>query len=181
MKKETKTQEKILDLAIELIQSRGVNGFSFAMIAEEIGIKKASIHYYFPSKMDLVFKALVRYCQQFERALLSIEEKEEPLFQRLLDFTGLYRKEVEEKKINLCLLLATEHLSLTDTINQAVVDFFNRNLQWLEQGGLSASQAKDFYATLQGIQFLSRVRHDLDDFDQIMVDKIISSSKKRSV
>jgi TetR/AcrR family transcriptional repressor of nem operon len=42
-----------LDIAEQLVQTRGFNGFSYADIAAEIGISKASLHYHFPTKAML--------------------------------------------------------------------------------------------------------------------------------
>ncbi|MGJ3587594.1 TetR/AcrR family transcriptional regulator, partial [Lactococcus lactis] len=63
------TKEKIVNLGLELIQTRGINGFSFADIAKVIDIKKASIHYYFPSKTDLIEAVLEKYSTNFFEAL----------------------------------------------------------------------------------------------------------------
>lgn len=46
-------REQILTSAQRLVQQRGFNGFSYADIADEVGIRKASLHHYFPTKTDL--------------------------------------------------------------------------------------------------------------------------------
>ncbi|WP_457154700.1 TetR/AcrR family transcriptional regulator, partial [Mesorhizobium sp. P5_C1] len=48
------TSDQILSSARNFIVSGGYNGFSYADIAEVVGIRKASIHHHFPSKVDLV-------------------------------------------------------------------------------------------------------------------------------
>jgi TetR/AcrR family transcriptional repressor of nem operon len=47
------TAERTLDVAERLLQVRGFNGFSYADIAAELGVTKASLHYHFPSKAEL--------------------------------------------------------------------------------------------------------------------------------
>ena len=47
------TRMEIIDLAERLVRVRGYNGFSYRDLAEQIGIKTASIHYHFPTKADL--------------------------------------------------------------------------------------------------------------------------------
>ncbi len=59
--KTTDTKLKILDTAQELIQKLGVNAMSYADISTAVGIRKASIHYHFPSKEDLLVSLLERY------------------------------------------------------------------------------------------------------------------------
>ena len=48
-KQKSETAEQILDLAETLIQTRGYSAFSYQDIADSLGIRKASIHYHFPS------------------------------------------------------------------------------------------------------------------------------------
>ncbi|MDP2026901.1 TetR/AcrR family transcriptional regulator [Sulfuriferula sp.] len=36
-----------------MVQRRGFNDFSYADIANEVGIRKASLHHHFPTKTDL--------------------------------------------------------------------------------------------------------------------------------
>ena len=45
------TPERILDVAEGLLQARGYNGFSYADIAEAVGITKASIAYLVGKKL----------------------------------------------------------------------------------------------------------------------------------
>jgi AcrR family transcriptional regulator len=47
------TREHIVDLAEELIRTKGYNAFSYGDIAGVLHIRNAAIHYYFPSKTDL--------------------------------------------------------------------------------------------------------------------------------
>ena len=47
-------REEVIMIAEELIRERGVNGFSFADIADRLGVKTPAIHYYFSTKAELV-------------------------------------------------------------------------------------------------------------------------------
>jgi len=47
------TRENIIDLAEEMIRTKGYNAFSYGDIAGVLHIRNAAIHYYFPSKADL--------------------------------------------------------------------------------------------------------------------------------
>ena len=51
--RQSATAEQILDLAETLIQTRSYSAFSYQDIADALGIRKASIHYHFPSKTEL--------------------------------------------------------------------------------------------------------------------------------
>ena len=49
----SETSGRILDIAEQLVQTRGFNAFSYADIAVALHITKASLHYHFPSKAVL--------------------------------------------------------------------------------------------------------------------------------
>ena len=61
MNKLSNTADDILAAARTFVVVGGYNGFSYADIAEVIGIRKASIHHHFPSKVDLVQTLVRRY------------------------------------------------------------------------------------------------------------------------
>jgi len=47
------TQEKIIELARDLIQRNGYQSFSYKQIADVLLIKNAAVHHYYPAKEDL--------------------------------------------------------------------------------------------------------------------------------
>lgn len=57
----TDTRERILDVAQGLVQQHGPNAMSYQHISEAVGIRKASIHYHFPSKNDLLVALVEKY------------------------------------------------------------------------------------------------------------------------
>ena len=57
MKKEESTEEQILDAAKNVFQSKGMDGARMQEIADEAGINKAMLHYYYRSK-QLLFEAV---------------------------------------------------------------------------------------------------------------------------
>jgi TetR/AcrR family transcriptional repressor of nem operon len=54
MKDMNQTNQKILYYARHFLQCKGYNGFSYKDISQELGIKNAAIHNYYPKKEDLV-------------------------------------------------------------------------------------------------------------------------------
>jgi TetR/AcrR family transcriptional regulator, transcriptional repressor for nem operon len=61
------TREQILKTASDLLQERGFNAFSFAHIAEALGVKTAAIHYHFPTKTDLGLALIERYRARYKK------------------------------------------------------------------------------------------------------------------
>ncbi|HGA5462132.1 TPA: TetR/AcrR family transcriptional regulator [Salmonella enterica subsp. diarizonae serovar 50:k:z35] len=65
------TYERLLKLADSLIQKNGFEGFSYADLAKEMGIRKASIHHHFPAKTDLG----IAYCEFKTEAFRALETR----------------------------------------------------------------------------------------------------------
>ena len=63
------THDTLIELTDTLIQQNGYQGFSYADLADGLGIRKASIHYHFQTKTDLG----LAYCEYKEASLLKLE------------------------------------------------------------------------------------------------------------
>ena len=85
-KQKSETAEQILDLAETLIQTRGYSAFSYQDIADDLGIRKASIHYHFPSKTDLGVAVVDRYMARLDDALTAIADDQSQSSMTMLDF-----------------------------------------------------------------------------------------------
>ena len=81
----SETAEKILDLAERLIQTRGCSAFSYQDIADALKIRKASIHYHFQSKTDLVIAVIDRYAERFDEMLDNIARDESATSMSMLE------------------------------------------------------------------------------------------------
>src|SRR5271166_5777461 len=80
----------ILDVAERLAQTRGYNGFSYADIAAELGVTKASLHYHFPSKAKLGCALIERYRGLFGAALDVIDRQAKEPHEKLKQYVRLY-------------------------------------------------------------------------------------------
>src|ERR1700689_5234 len=78
----------ILDVAEQLAQTRGYNGFSYADIASQLGVTKASLHYHFPSKAELGRALIERYRVVFGAALEEIDQHAKGPHQKLQQYVG---------------------------------------------------------------------------------------------
>ena len=58
-------------MAERLVQSRGFNGFSYADVASELGVTKASLHYHYPGKAELG-EALRIFWELIQDALIPL-------------------------------------------------------------------------------------------------------------
>lgn len=132
-KQRSETAGQILDLAQALIQTRGYSAFSYQDIAEQLGIRKASIHYHFPSKADLGAAVIDRYVARFGAALSAIAADRSQSSMTMLDF---YLEPYLEfantnERICLCGALAGEILALPTEFRSRVDGFFRTHQAWL--------------------------------------------------
>jgi TetR/AcrR family transcriptional regulator, transcriptional repressor for nem operon len=132
-KQRSETAGQILDLAQALIQTRGYSAFSYQDIAEQLGIRKASIHYHFPSKADLGAAVIDRYVARFGAALSAIAADRSQSSMTMLDF---YLEPYLEfantnDRICLCGALAGEILALPTEFRSRVDGFFRTHQAWL--------------------------------------------------
>lgn len=121
---------EILDCAQALIQKRGYNGFSYADISSAVGIRKASIHHHFPTKVDLVVAVVERYRENFNSCLLNINSQKHWMSKVRL-YAELYQDVLTEDKLCLCGMLASDMETLPDAVKNVVRDFLNDNAIWL--------------------------------------------------
>jgi TetR/AcrR family transcriptional regulator, transcriptional repressor for nem operon len=143
----TDTAERILDSAERLVQSRGFNGFSYADVAAELGITKASLHYHFPGKAELGEALIGRYAARFAEALEEIDAQGGDAPAKLAAYARIYAEVLRDKRMCLCGMLAADYDTLAKPMREAVVRFFDDNEAWLTavfaQGQAEASLHPD--------------------------------------
>jgi TetR/AcrR family transcriptional repressor of nem operon len=130
---DTSTVDRILDAAEALVATRGFNGFSYAHIAEELGITKASLHYHFRSKAQLGEALIARYAERFAGALEQIDRNTPGAPDRLTAYAQLYSAVLHGDRMCLCGMLAAEYETLPEPMGEAIVRFFDANEAWLTQ------------------------------------------------
>lgn len=167
------TAQQILDVAQDLVRCRGYSAFSYADISKHVGIRKASIHYHFPSKEELGQELVKRYHTTFQHKLKAIEQSESDPRQQLHQFAGLYRSGLSERQICLCGMLSAEIEVLPESVQEAVRRFLVEIQVWLTevltageaigclQPRLSPEiEASLLLATVQGAQLMARAATD---------------------
>lgn len=167
-------QERVLDTAERLCQTRGFNGFSFRDLADIVGIRSASIHYYFPTKADLGKALIVRYRHKLEALLGDIERRESSAIGRFHRFVEFLLSVVrDENRLCLCGILAAEACTLSDDMRAEIQRFFYECESWivrqlnhgqtsgeLNVTGSPAIVARTLLAGLEGAMVTSRAFND---------------------
>jgi TetR/AcrR family transcriptional regulator, transcriptional repressor for nem operon len=174
---EAGTAERILDVAERLVQVRGFNGFSYADVAAELSVTKASLHYHFPGKAELGEALINRYARRFGEALRGIDLDGGDVHAKLEAYAALYASVLREQRMCLCGMLAADYETLPPAMRDAVVRFFDDNEAWLErileQGqaegalrypGAARDQAQLIIGALEGAMLVARPYADPERF-----------------
>ncbi|GAS98133.1 TetR family transcriptional regulator [Mycolicibacterium canariasense] len=127
------TPEAILRCARTSIIAGGYNGFSYADIAAVVGIRKASIHHHFPTKVDLVRTLVQQYRAEAEAGIAHIERHHPDPLDQLRSYIGYWESCIGEPETSYCLcaLLATQIPVLPDEIVFEVRSYFRHLSAWL--------------------------------------------------
>ncbi|ACO44834.1 TetR/AcrR family transcriptional regulator [Deinococcus deserti] len=181
MPDKAETVNQILALAQNLVQERGFNAVSYGDISRQLGIRNASIHYYFPSKNDLGTALARHYRQRLEMQLNHISQNVASPAEQLEQYLQAYQTVVhEDGRICLCTVLAGEYNTLPVSMQQEVGAFFDLNESWLTQvmalgqstgelhlNGTPQQAAEALLAALEGAMLLARSHSDLRRFHDI--------------
>ena len=187
------TSDQILASARNFIVAGGYNGFSYADIAGEGGIRKASIHHHFPSKVDLVRTLVVRHRERTEAGMADLESKFPDPLALLRTYAGYWAKCIEDASVPFCVcaLLASELPALPPEIAVEVRAYFRFLSSWLtkvmqrgaEQGvlkfaGSAELEAETFMATVHGAMLSARAYGNPAVFDAILTPTVQRLSAK---
>jgi len=164
-----RTAERILDIAERLVQVRGFNNFSYADIATELGITKASLHYHYPGKAELGQALVGRYSERFSEALAQIDRELPDARAKLEAYANLYAEVLRGKRMCMCGILAAEYQTLPKPMRTAVISFFDENQRWLAEvltegkrkrtlkfTGAPEDVAQGILSTLEGAMLVAR-------------------------
>ncbi|NEK17103.1 TetR/AcrR family transcriptional regulator [Rhizobium leguminosarum] len=177
------TSDEILASARNLIMSGGYNGFSYADISEVVGIRKASIHHHFPSKVDLVRELVKRYREDGQASVVTLEQNVPDALDVLKVYANHWAKCIEDasRPYCVCALLASELPSLPPEVATEVTNFFRFISSWLttvmERGYKSGTlnltsephvEAEAFLATVYGAMLSARAYGKPEVFSTIL-------------
>lgn len=173
------TKEHILAVAQKLVQQRGFNGFSYADIAEEVGIRKASLHHHFATKTELGIALVEVYSARLDAELLRISALPAKADVKLAAYVAIFRSTLDAECMCLGGMLASEWLTLDAAMLPGLKRFFARNIEWLTEivaegksqkifvlAGTAADQSRVILATLQGALLIARASGDHEAFDR---------------
>ena len=169
-------RENILRIARRMLQTRSFLGFSFQDIADEVGIRKASLYHHFASKEALGVALLNQALQQFEHWQQQQQALEPQA--KLQAFFSMYRDDLRAGS-RVCPAGAfvagwectgSELQTAVKAIRDAQITWLRACLNELAPQTSSErqhQQALFIFASCQGALLAARVSGDVAEFDLI--------------
>jgi TetR/AcrR family transcriptional regulator, transcriptional repressor for nem operon len=172
------SKEAILAAARRNAQAHGYSGLNFRDLADEVGIKAASIYHHFPSKADLGAAVAKRYWEDTAAELESMLAETSDPFGCLQQYPDIFRKSLEaDNRMCLCSFMAAEYDDLPEAVKKEVQTFADVNVAWLSKvlsaaavvnSGESEQRARAIFAAVAGAQLMARSRSDISLFDSLI-------------
>jgi TetR/AcrR family transcriptional repressor of nem operon len=173
------TAERILDAANTLLIDRGYSAFSYADIAEAVKVRKASIHYHFPTKAGLVVAVLRRHRARISEGMKALDNQIENPLVRIRNYFKYWEGCIEGRTLSFCIgaLLGAEMPSLPEEVQAEVRLHFSTLTEWFERTlkagtkarslrlqGTVATEAQMLIAVLHGAMLSARATNNCDVF-----------------
>ena len=178
------TREKIVEIGDDLLQKRGFNAFSYQDIADQLGIRKASVHYHFANKSDLGTALAERNANWALQTLTHIDTLQLTPWQQLDSFLAPFLNRIRTcERMSPGAMLASELETLPQTVQERNFEYYLIIHTWLtrvlSQGRNSGAmyfatdpsiKADIIIATLEGAAVLAKTRRNADFLGPLLED-----------
>jgi TetR/AcrR family transcriptional repressor of nem operon len=171
-------REEILAAAKLTAQAHGYAGLNFRDLAQQVGIKAASIYYYFPSKAELATEVAKRYWEDDAAYLESLLKNAATPRDALRRYPETFRWALEnDNRICFCSFMSAQFDDLPDEVKAEVQIFADVNIAWLKKVLIAAKvtsrreaekQARAIYSGIVGAQLVARSRADITLYDSLI-------------
>ena len=174
------TRTALLDSAERAARQRGFDAFSYADLARDVGIRKASIHHHFPVIADLAFGLIERYAARFAETLADIDETHVRGADKLRAYQQVYRDALADgTQVCLCVSMSAGRSSFSEPVLDLLAQFHEDSIAWLKQAFARGvedqtisniaepeGEAQATLALMEGAQLLARAAADMTLFAQ---------------
>jgi TetR/AcrR family transcriptional repressor of nem operon len=174
---EASSKDRILFEATAIAQAHGYGGLNVRTLAEQVGIKAASLYHHFPSKAHLAAAVAKRYAQDSAATLEALATEAGDAKSCLRRYPQTFRRSLENgNRICLCSFMTAEYDDLPPEVQIEVHAFADANIAWLGQvlqmTGMKHEQAemraRAIFAAVSGAQLMARGRADIGLFDSLI-------------
>ncbi|WP_338889279.1 TetR/AcrR family transcriptional regulator [Rhodococcus sovatensis] len=172
------TRDALIESTEQLIRSRGYSAFSYADLEKQVGIRKASIHYHFPTKEDLGVCVVETYLERLQADLAAFDAAGADALTRLGAFAEAFTQARASSQLPLCGALASEMTLLPGRMQALTTTYLETQARWIEKTivtgiadgdippiGDVEQRTFEILSLLEGASFVSwglGARHDVD-------------------
>lgn len=183
------TRDALVHAGESLMRTKGYAAFSYADLAETVGIRKASIHHHFPTKEELGIAIVEDYIARVRGEFEHIERVHQDVIGRLEAFFQVFRASSEGGLLPLCGALAAEMAALPSGLQKLTHRFFDLQLKWLTailetgvangeipRGRGARQKAFLLLSVLEGASFINWATSENDSVDYNIIQLIIKET-----
>jgi TetR/AcrR family transcriptional repressor of nem operon len=172
------TKDRIMEAATQTLQDLGYGGLSFRELAKDVGIKSASIHYYFATKGELGAALANRYTAHYGAILEDMLTQGLDVETCMARYTEVFADTLRaDNRLCLAGMLGAERNQLPEEVRAEVVEYGIMNERWLarvlalrnpDSPEENDHQARAIYAAVQGAQLIAHTRNDVSLYEEII-------------
>lgn len=117
----------------QLLTTGGYKNFSYADLAERVGIRKASIHHHFPGKEDLVKAVVQEYRAEAQAGMEAMDQQIKDPLVKVKAYADYWSACIKDgtSPFCICVMLAVELPTLPTDIAGEVTGHFSDLSGWL--------------------------------------------------
>lgn len=175
----------------QLLTAGGYKSFSYADLAERVGIRKASIHHHFPGKEDLVKAVVQEYRAEAQAGMAAMDQQINDPLVKVRGYADFWSACIKDgsSPFCICVMLAVELPTLPVEIAAEVAGHFSDLSDWLasllragEAQGIfqlnetAQAEARALMAGIHGAMLAARAFNNPQVFDQIaypLINKVV--------
>ncbi|WP_414439681.1 TetR/AcrR family transcriptional regulator [Burkholderia sp. 22PA0106] len=173
------SSDRILAAATRIAQAHGYGGLNVRLLAEDVGIKAASLYHHFPSKADLAAAVAKRYWEGAASILDDLSAEINDPAECLRRYPAVTFRPSLENGNRMCMasFMSAEHDDLPEIVRHEVQAFADVNIEWLRKTLQAAklagpkeakARARAIFAAVSGAQLMARGRADIALFDTLI-------------
>lgn len=173
-------KQEVMMAARLMVQAQGYNALSFRDLAEAVGVKSSSIHYYFPTKGDLGAALARQYTEEFLAYLNGLLEQGLDWRTCVDKYAQVFRDTLlRENRMCMAGVLAAERPSLAPEVRVEVERFTEQIVSWLARilalgypdmdAAALRGRAFAVFSAIEGAQLVARGCDQVGVFDETLV------------
>src|SRR5271156_6112888 len=126
------TRSELIQVAQDVIQTKGFYAFTFQELSDRLKIRKSSIHYYFSSKADLGIEIVELRIKWFKDWFQELEDRKLTPLEKVEAYINVFHSVSDAgKRICACGAFAIAWPVLPGKLQNAVKKLTNLQINWL--------------------------------------------------